>query len=113
MKNKSKVMLSKVASLLKRNDMFGNKHWPAYVLSTLEKKYQLSPKEMLRLWYIRRKISNGKHPVDSLLIYDWAQANARRIRVRSSRDLDNNSDLLLFKGNIFGDGSVRIERTNN
>jgi hypothetical protein len=68
---------------------------------------------MLRLWYIRRRISNGKHPVDSLLIYDRVKASEKRIPVRSSRDLYSNSDLLLFKGNIFGDGSIRLERVNN
>jgi len=113
MNNRPKTMIKRVTSLLKRNNLFGNKHWPAYVLSALEKKYQLSPKEMLRLWYIRQRISNGKHPVDSLLIYDWAKANEKRIPVRSIRDLYNNSELLLFKGNIFGDGSIRLERANN
>lgn len=113
MGNKSKILLRKVSNLLKINSLFGNRHWPAYVLSTLETKYQLSPKEMLRLWYIRRKVSNGKHPVDSLLIYDWIRANEKRISVRSSRDLYSNSDLLLFKGNIFGDGSVHLNRVRN
>ena len=113
MNNKSETMLKKVASLLKMSRAVGSRRWPAYVLSTLESKYQLSPKEMLRLWYIRQRVSNGKHPVDSLLIYDWAKANEKRIPVKSVRDLYNNSELLLFKGNIFGDGSIRLERVNN
>ena len=113
MRNKTKILVRKVSSLFKINHLFSNRHWPAYVLTTLETKYKLLPKEMLRLWYIRRRISTGKHPVDSLLIYDWARANEKRISVRSSRDLYNNSDLLLFKGNIFGDGSIRLERVNN
>jgi hypothetical protein len=113
MRTKSKVLIRKFSSLLKMNSLFYDRHWPAYVLTTLEKKYQLSPKEMLRLWYIRRRISNGKYPVDSLLIYDRIKASEKRILVRSSRDLSSNSDLLLFKGNIFGDGSVHLERVNN
>ena len=113
MRNKSKILLRKVSSLLKINDLFDDRHWPAYVLNTLETEYQLSPKEMLRLWYIRRRISNGKPPVDSLLIYDWVRASEKRILVRSSRDLYSNSDLLLFKGNIFGDESVHLKRVKN
>jgi len=110
---KSKILLRKFSSLLRINNLFDDRHWPAYVLTALETKYQLSPKEMLRLWYIRRRISNGKHPVDSLFIYDRVKASEKRILVRSYTDLYSNSDLLLFKGNIFGDGSVHLERVNN
>lgn len=113
MRNKSKILLRKVSSLLRINNIFEDGHWPAYVLNILETKYHLTPKEMLRLWYIRRRISNGKHPVDSLFIYDWVKASEKRISVRSRTDLYDNSDLLLFKGNIFGDGSVHLERVRN
>ena len=111
--NKSKILLIKVSNLLKIYNSFDDGHWPTNVLDTLETKYQLSPQEMLRLWYMRRRISNGKHPVDSLLIYDWIKSNEKRISVRSSGDLYSDSDLLLFKGNIFGDGSVHLEKVNN
>lgn len=113
MRNKSKILLRKVSSLLKINNLSGNRHWPALVLATLETKYHLSPKEMLRLWYVRRRISNGKYPVDSLLIYDGVRASEKRVSVKSSRDLYSNADLLLFKGNIYRDGSVHLERVNN
>ncbi len=108
--NKTKLMLSKVSGLLKTNNLLNNKRWPAYVLSTLEEKYHLTPKEMLRIWYIRRRISNGKYPIDSLFIYDWVKAREKKISVISIGDLYNNSDLLLFKGKIFGDGSIHLER---
>ena len=113
MQNKSKIMLRKLSNLLKIHDSFDDRHWPANVLDTLETKYQLSPEEMLRLWYVRRRISNGKHPVHSLIIYDWVRASERSISARSTGALYNNSDLLLFKGNIFEDGSVHLERVNN
>ena len=113
MRNKTKILFRKVSGLLKINNMFNDYHWPAYVLSTLEEKYHLTPKEMLRLYYIRRRISSGKYPVDSLFIYDWVRASEKKIAVRSIGDLYSNSDLLLFKGNIFGDGSVRLERVRN
>jgi|GEM_PF-3412480 len=113
MRAKSKILLRKFSGLLKINNLFDDRHWPAYVLTTLETKYQLSPREMLRLWYIRRRISNGKNPVDSLLIYDKVRASEKKISVRSSGDLYGNADLLLFKGRIFGDGSVQLEKVNN
>ena len=113
MGNKSKILLRKVSGLLKINNLFNDRHWPAYVLSTLEEKYHLTPKEMLRLWYIRCRISSGKHPVDSLFIYDWIKAGEKKISVRSITDLYNNWDLLLFKGNIFRDGSVHIKMVSN
>ncbi len=113
MQNKSKIMLRKLSNLLKIHDSFNDRHWPANVLDTLETKYQLSPQEMLRLWYMRCRISNGKHPVDSLLIYDRVGASEKRISVRNSWDLHINSDLLRFKGNIFGNGSIQVERLNN
>jgi len=111
--NKSKVLLSKVSGLLKTNNLFHSRHWPAHVLDTLEANYHLSPKDMLQLWYIRCRVSNGKNPIDLLLIYDWARACEKRISVRSSEDLYSNSDLLLFKGKIFGDGSIHLERLKN
>jgi len=112
--NKSKILLRQVSSLLENmNDSFGDRHWPAYVLSALEEQYHLTPKEMWRLWYIRRRMSKGKHAVDSLLIYDWVRASEKRISVRSSRDLYNNSDLLLFKGNMFGGRSVYLRRVSD
>jgi len=113
MRNKTKILFRKVSGLLKINNLFNDWHWPAYVLSTLEEKYHLTPKEMLRLYYIRRRISSGKYPVDSLFIYDWVRASEKKIAVRSIGDLYSNSDLLLFKGNIFGDGSVHLERVRN
>lgn len=113
MPDRSEIILRKLSSLFKTNSAFDDRHWPAYVLTTLETKYQLSPKEMLRLWYIRRGISKGDHPVDSLLIYDRVKASERRILVRSYTDLYSNSDLLLFKGTIFGNGSVHLERVND
>jgi len=95
--------------LMSRN---GHVQWPAYVLSTLEEKYHLTPKEMLRLRYIRQRISNGKYPIDSLFIYDWISASEKNISVRSSEDIYGNLDLLLFKGNILWDGSVNLKRMN-
>jgi hypothetical protein len=49
MRNKSKAMLGKLASVIKGSGIFATRHWPTDVLSTLEKKYNLTPKEMLRL----------------------------------------------------------------
>lgn len=111
--NKSRILIRKASNLLKTNSLFDDRHWPASVLNTLETKYSLSPKEMLRLWYVRRRISNGKHPVDSLLIYDRVRASEKSISVRNNGDLYSNSDLLLFKGNILEDGSVHLARVNS
>ena len=111
--NKSRTLLRKVSNLLEINSSFDNRQWPANVLTTLETKYRLSPKEMLQLWYIRCRISKGKYPVDSLLVYDWVKASEKRISVRSNKDLNDNSDLFLLKGQILGDGSVYLERVNS
>jgi len=58
-------------------------------------------------------ISIGKHPVYSLLIYDRVKASEKKISVRSSEDLYNNSDLLLFQGNILGNGFINLEKVKN
>ncbi len=113
MRNKSKALLRKVSGLLKINNIFHSKNWPVHVLDTLEAKYRLLPEDMLRLWYIRRRVLNGKYPVDSLFIYDWARACEKNISVRDRKDLYRNSDLLLYKGNIFGNGSIYVERVRN
>lgn len=102
--------LVKVMKSLRKPRSSGNSHWPSRVLDTLETKYHLRPEEMLRLWYIRERVSGGKYGKESLLIYDRMQALEQQVSIKNSSDLYTNTDLLLFTGNLFWDGSVRLEK---
>jgi hypothetical protein len=85
-----------------------NTHWPAHVLSTLEAKYHLSPQYLRRLWYVTRQISRSKPGTDYIYIFDWVKAREQGRMVRDYNDLTDNSDLILFKGSLYRDGSVSL-----
>ena len=109
-----KTGLIKVSSRLHRflgsdND----RHWPARVLETLEAKYHLLPRDLLRLWYVRRRTVSDKLKTESIFIYDWASAYKRNLSIREYNDLHKHPDLLLYKGHILSNGEVRIERIRN
>ncbi len=87
----------------------GDKHWPAKVLDILETKYHLLPKDLLRLWYVQRRIFAGKLNMDYIYIYDWVTSQEQNIPISNYHDLSKNYKLILFKGNIFQDGSVYLE----
>ena len=88
----------------------GDKHWPVKVLDALETKYHLLPKDLLQLWYIQRRISAGKLNMDCIYIYDRARSQEQNIPISNYHDLSKNYELILFKGNIFQDGSVYLEK---
>ncbi len=101
---------AKLPRLLIRN---GNHHWPANVLETLETKYHLLPRDLRRLWYIRRKVLSGKVKTDSIFIYDRVKACDLNIPVKSYNDLNKYPDLLRYRGRISRSGEVRIEEIRN
>lgn len=106
-----KTLLTKAFTLSKSyTGENGDKHWPAKVLDILEVKYHLLPKDILRLWYVQRRISAGTLNIDSIYIYDRAMSREQNIPISDYRDLSKNYKLLLFKGNIFQDGSVHLEK---
>ena len=110
MVNKFKTELTRVSAQLYRLVLRnGDKHWPANVLNILETKYHLRPKELLRLWYIRRRILSNEVRQDSIFIYDWAKAHDQKISIRRFNDLYKYPELLLYKGHIASDGEVKIE----
>ena len=104
--------LVKALDSLRKPKLSGNGHWPSHVLDALETRYHLRPDEMRRLWYVREKVTYGKYGKESLLIYDRAQALEKKVSIRNSSDLYTNSDLLLFTGNLFWDGSVILEKVS-
>lgn len=110
MVNKFKTELTRVSaqlySLVLRN---GDRHWPANVLDILETKYHLRPKELLRLWYVRRRMLSNQVRQDSILIYDRAKAHDQKISIRRFGDLYKYPELLLYKGYIASNGEVKIE----
>ena len=113
MKNTLRNRLGKISGLFGGNGFFHHRRWPIRVLDTLESKYHLRPEDMLRLWYVRRKIASGKYRQDSIFIFDWVRARERNISIRKEKDLYNNSDLILFKGNVFRDGTVHVRNVGN
>ena len=110
MVNKIKKELTRVSTrlsrLLIRN---GGHHWPANVLETLERKYNLLPRDLLSLWYIRRKMLSSKARTDSIFIYDWAKAYDQNISIRRFKDINKYPELLRYKGFIASNGDVKIE----
>ena len=104
--------LVKVMKSLRKPKSYGNSHWPSHVLDALETRYHLRPEEMLRLWYVRERVAGGKYGKESLLIYDRIQALEKKVPIKTSSDLHANSDLLLFTGNLFWDGSVILEKVS-
>jgi hypothetical protein len=106
-----KTLLTQAFTPLKRyiggND---HKHWPAKVLDILETKYHLLPKDLLRLWYVQRRIFAGKLNLDYIYIYDWVTSQEQNIPISNYHDLSKNYKLILFKGNISQDGSVYLEK---
>ncbi len=114
MVNKFKTGLAKVSAKLSRILIKnGDYHWPANVLETLETKYHLLPKDLLRLWYIRRRVFSNKVETDSIFIYDWAKAYDSNISVKRYNDLNKYPALLRYKGRISRNGEVRIEEIRN
>ena len=106
-----KTLLTKALTPLKRYmGENGHKHWPAKVLDILETKYHLLPKDLLRLWYVQRKIFAGKLNMDYIYIYDLVTSQELNIPINNYHDLSKNYKLILFKGNIFQDGSVYLEK---
>ena len=109
-----KTGLTKVSTRLSRILIkTGDYHWPANVLEALETKYQLLPKDLLRLWYIRCKMLSNKVKTDSIFIYDWIKAYDANISIKRYDDLNKHPDLLRYKGRILHDGKVRIEEIRN
>ena len=106
-----KTLLTKAFTLSKSyTGENGDKHWPAKVLDALETKYHLLPKDLLHLWYVQRKISAGKLNMDYIYIYDRLRSQEQNTLVSNYHDLSKNYELILFKGAIFQDGSVYLER---
>ncbi len=110
MVNKFKTELTKISAQLNRFlARTGDKQWPANVLNILETKYHLLPKDLLRLWYVRRRLISKKSKTDSIFIYDQARASNQHLSIREYNDLYKYPDLLLYKGYIFNSGEVSIE----
>jgi len=106
-----KTLLTQAFTPLKRYiGENGNKHWPAKVLDILETKYHLLPKDLLRLWYVQRRISTGKLNMDCIYIYDWMTSQEKNTPISNYHDLSKNHKLILFTGNIFQDGSVYLKK---
>jgi len=114
MVNKLKKELNRVSARLSRLLMRnGGNHWPANVLEILETKYHLLPKDLLRLWYVRRRMFPSKSKMDFIFIYDWAKAYDLNVSIRRSNDLYKYPDLMLYKGYIYSNGEVSIEKISN
>ena len=110
MVNKFKTELTKISAQLNRFlARTGDKQWPANVLDILETKYHLLPRDLLRLWYVRRRLISNKSKTDSIFIYDQARASNQNLSIREYNDLYKYPELLLYKGYIFSSGEVSIE----
>jgi hypothetical protein len=110
MVNKIKKELTRVSTRLSRLLVKNGKHhWPANVLETLETKYNLLPRDLLRLWYIRHRMLSNKARTESIIIYDWEKAYDQNISIRRFKDINKYPELLRYKGFIASNGEVKIE----
>ncbi len=107
---KRKLLLNLVKSLKGVGEGRDSRRWPSRVLDVLEARYHLQPGDLLRLGYVRCRLSAGGFPVDCIYIYDRAASREQNLAVSSYRDLSRNRGLLLFKGSIQPDGSVCLEK---
>lgn len=114
MKTPFGLLLTKAAELGK-SSIASNSHlqWPEKVLDYLERNFHLLPKDLAPLRYVRRRGSFGEFPTYYIRIYDWARAYEHGIVVNCYHDLDNYPELVLFKGNIFENGTVQLIRVHN
>lgn len=113
MRTKLRKPLSKVSRFFRLKMIFHNTHWPVRVLDILESKYHLRPEEMLRLGCIRQRAARRKLNQDFIYIFDSVKARERNVSIRKATDLYNNSDLILFRGNLFRDGTVHVRNIRN
>ncbi len=113
MVNKFKMELTRFSAQLNRLVLRnGDKYWPENVLNILETRYHLRPKELLRLWYVRRRMLSNKTRQDSIFIFDRAKARDQKISIRRFDDLHKYPELMLYKGYIASNGDVKIEEIN-
>ena len=108
-----KEMVRKATGLFSRARRLHSVYWPAGVLSVLEVKFQLKPEDMLRLGYLQRRISQNENTYYTVFIYDRLAAFERKIAVKSFRDIYDYPELLLYKGNMFRDGTVYLGKVKH
>ena len=114
MKALFELLLTKAAGL-GTSAVASNNHvqWPEHVLDYLERNFHLLPQDLADLRYVRRRGSFGELPTYYIRIYDWARACEHGVAVNRYHDLDSHPTLVLFKGNLFENGTVQLTRVQN
>ncbi|MDP2729647.1 MAG: hypothetical protein Q8O55_04115 [Dehalococcoidales bacterium] len=107
-----KDLLKKASSVFSLINLSADKAWPAGVLNQLEVEYHLKPEDMLRLGYLKYRMKGMRKGFYSLYIYDRLAARDRQRLVRDVKDINNSSDLLLFRGSVSGDGVIQLSWVN-
>jgi hypothetical protein len=111
MVNTLKGITKRVSRVFGSIGLNGGQHWPMGVLNQLEINYHLTPDDMLRLGFFRRKMGRRNRNY-SLYIYDKFTAFDRRLSVKDIEDIYQVPDLLLYKGSITVDGAVHLSRVD-
>ena len=81
---------------------------PASVLSCLERRFHLSPGDMLTLGAVERRGPLGVQSVRYIRIFDRAEASRMRVRINGYRDLDKHPELIAFEGHIAPSGQAYL-----
>jgi hypothetical protein len=87
----------------------GNGKLSGKMLDYLERKYQLSPQDMLNLRAVYSESWLGNMPACFMRIYDRRALNDC---IKTYSDLENYPDLILYNGHILGNGFVYVTKCN-
>jgi hypothetical protein len=89
------------------NHKNGNGRLSGKMLEYLERKYQLSPQDMLHLRVVYSASSWGKLPARFIRIYDQRTLTNG---IRTYEDLENHLELILYQGHILNNDFVYVTK---
>ena len=88
----------------------GHLQWPENVLSYLENKFHLLPKDMACLQCTRyQRVLDGT-PISFIRIFDWVKAYKQGVIIKQYHHLDAHPELMLFEGHILKNGIVYLKK---
>jgi hypothetical protein len=108
----SKSLRRKPRLVSRRNGKNGNGKLSGKLLSYLECKYQLLPRDMLNLRVVKSKGSLGNVPVCFIRLYDQETSARDGIYIGTYNDLDNRPSLILYDGYILENDTVYMTKCN-
>jgi hypothetical protein len=78
-------------------------------LSCLERRFHLSPGEMLTLGAVERRGPLGAQSVRYIRIFDRAETSRKNVRATSYHDLDKHPEVIAFEGYVVPGGQAYLK----